>query len=65
MKLVTPVKGTIEVSPEKDPELFYLSRCGLGGLGVVAEVTIQCVDRHELVEHTFVSNMNEIRKNHK
>ncbi|KAL0919742.1 hypothetical protein M5K25_011859 [Dendrobium thyrsiflorum] len=65
MKLVTPAKGTIEVSPEKDPELFYLARCGLGGLGVVAEVTIQCVDRHELVEHTFVSNMNEIRKNHK
>ncbi|KAJ6841945.1 uncharacterized protein M6B38_303780 [Iris pallida] len=65
MKLVTPTKGTIEVSEEKDPELFYLARCGLGGLGVVAEVTIQCVDRHELVEHTFVSNMDEIRKNHK
>ncbi|KAK8951461.1 hypothetical protein KSP39_PZI004169 [Platanthera zijinensis] len=65
MKLVTPAKGTIELSPEKDPELFYLARCGLGGLGVVTEVTIQCVDRHELVEHTFASNMNEVRKNHK
>ncbi|ONK55547.1 uncharacterized protein A4U43_UnF1730 [Asparagus officinalis] len=65
MKLVTPAKGTIELSKEKDPELFYLARCGLGGLGVVAEVTIQCVDRHELVEHTFISNINEIRKNHK
>ncbi|XP_020571110.1 L-galactono-1,4-lactone dehydrogenase 2, mitochondrial isoform X2 [Phalaenopsis equestris] len=65
LKLVTPVKGTIEVSPDKDPELFYLVRCSLGGLGVVAEVTIQCVDRHELVEHTFVSSFNELRKNHK
>ncbi|XP_020101856.1 L-galactono-1,4-lactone dehydrogenase 1, mitochondrial [Ananas comosus] len=65
MKLVTPAKGTIELSKEKDPELFYLARCGLGGLGVVAEVTLQCVDRHELVEHTFVTNANEIRKNHK
>ncbi|MQM17585.1 hypothetical protein Taro_050558 [Colocasia esculenta] len=65
MKLVTPAKGTIEVSREKDPELFYLARCGLGGLGVVAEVTIQCVERHELVEHTFVSNIEEIKKNHK
>ncbi|KAG9443649.1 hypothetical protein H6P81_014989 [Aristolochia fimbriata] len=64
MKLVTPSKGTIEVSKEKDPELFYLARCGLGGLGVVAEVTIQCVERQELVEHTFVSNIKEIRKNH-
>ncbi|OAY43281.1 L-galactono-1,4-lactone dehydrogenase, mitochondrial [Manihot esculenta] len=65
MKLVTPAKGTIEISKEKDPELFYLARCGLGGLGVVAEVTLQCVDRQELVEHTFISNMKEIKKNHK
>ena len=65
MKLVTPAKGTIELSREKDPELFYLTRCGLGGLGVVAEVTLQCVERHQLVEHTFVSNADEVKKNHK
>lgn len=65
MKLVTPAKGTIEISKENDPELFYLARCGLGGLGVVSEVTLQCVEREELVEHTFVSNMTEIKKNHK
>lgn len=65
LKLVTPGKGTIEVSREKDPELFYLARCGLGGLGVVAEVTLQCVERQELVEHTSVSTMEEIKKNHK
>ncbi|KAL6498510.1 hypothetical protein OROHE_026607 [Orobanche hederae] len=65
MKLVTPGKGTIEVSKENDPELFYLARCGLGGLGVVAEVTLQCVERQELVEHTCISNMKEIKKNHK
>ncbi|XP_078152044.1 L-galactono-1,4-lactone dehydrogenase isoform X2 [Carex rostrata] len=65
MKIVTPAKGTIEVSKEKNPELFYLARCGLGTLGVVAEVTLQCVERHELVEHTFVSNADEIKKNHK
>ncbi|KAG8372054.1 hypothetical protein BUALT_Bualt12G0026700 [Buddleja alternifolia] len=65
MKLVTPAKGTIEISKDKNPKLFYLARCGLGGLGVVAEVTLQCVERQELVEHTYVSNMNEIKKNHK
>ncbi|KAL6987246.1 L-galactonolactone dehydrogenase [Sarracenia purpurea var. burkii] len=65
MKLVTPAKGTIEISREKDPELFYLARCGLGGLGVVAEVTLQCVERQELMEHTFVSNMKDLKKNHK
>uniref|UniRef100_A0A0E0F9F1 FAD-binding PCMH-type domain-containing protein n=1 Tax=Oryza meridionalis TaxID=40149 RepID=A0A0E0F9F1_9ORYZ len=40
MKLVTPAKGTIELSREKDPDLFYLARCGLGGLGVVAELLL-------------------------
>ncbi|GLT95859.1 hypothetical protein SLE2022_135180 [Rubroshorea leprosula] len=65
MKLVTPAKGTIEISKEKDPELFYLAHCGLGGLGVVAEVTIQCVERQELVEHTTISNLKELKKNHK
>ncbi|KAI5560322.1 hypothetical protein BDE02_16G039900 [Populus trichocarpa] len=65
MKLVTPAKGTIEISKEKDPELFYLARVGLGGLGVVSEVTLQCVERQELVEHTFISNMKDIKKNHK
>ncbi|KAM7524453.1 hypothetical protein LguiA_014355 [Lonicera macranthoides] len=65
MKIVTPAKGTIEVSKEKDPELFYLARVGLGGLGVVTEVTLQCVERQELVEHTFVSSMKDIKKNHK
>ena len=65
MKLVTPAKGTIELSREKDPELFYLARCGLGGVGVIAEVTLQCVERHQLVEHTFVSNAYKVKKNHK
>ncbi|KAL8260553.1 hypothetical protein R6Q59_028506 [Mikania micrantha] len=65
MKLVTPGKGTIVISKDKDPELFYLARCGLGAFGVVAEVTLQCVERQELVEHTFVSNLTEIKKKHK
>ncbi|KAH9329555.1 hypothetical protein KI387_001663 [Taxus chinensis] len=65
IKLVTPGKGTIDLSAEKDPELFYLARCGLGGLGIVAEITLQCVPSHQLVEHTFVSNIKEVRKKHK
>ncbi|XP_047332294.1 L-galactono-1,4-lactone dehydrogenase, mitochondrial [Impatiens glandulifera] len=65
MKLVTPSKGTIELSKENNPDLFYLARCGLGGLGVVAEVTLQCVERQQLVEHTFISTTKDIKKNHK
>lgn len=37
--------------------LFYMSRVGLGSLGVISEVTLQAVPSHRLLEHTFVSNM--------
>ncbi|CAM6084490.1 unnamed protein product [Calypogeia fissa] len=65
LKLVTPGKGTLDLTPESDPDLFYFARCGLGGLGVVAEVTLQCVPRHRLLEYTFVTNMKGVQKNHK
>lgn len=65
LKLVTPAKGTLELTAESDPELFYFARCGLGALGVVAEVTLQCVPRHRLLEYTFVTNMKGVQKNHK
>jgi hypothetical protein len=56
MKLVTPALGTLELSAEKDPELFRLARVGLGALGVVSELTLQCVPAHQLLEHTFVAS---------
>ncbi|KAH7435458.1 hypothetical protein KP509_06G065800 [Ceratopteris richardii] len=65
LKLVTPAKGTLELSAEKDPDLFYLARCSLGTLGVVAEVTLQCVPMHKLLEHTFITTMKEVKKRHK
>uniref|UniRef100_A0A061QTN3 L-galactono-1,4-lactone dehydorogenase n=1 Tax=Tetraselmis sp. GSL018 TaxID=582737 RepID=A0A061QTN3_9CHLO len=64
MKLVTPGQGTVELSESVNPELFRLARCGLGALGVVAEVTLQCVPAHRLVETTWVSSMAEVKKKH-
>ncbi|KAL5549531.1 hypothetical protein UlMin_004762 [Ulmus minor] len=34
-------------------------------IGVVAEDTILCIERQELAAHTTISNMEEIKKNHK
>ena len=65
LKLVTPAKGTVDVSAESDPALFHLARCALGTLGVVAEVTLQCVPAHRLLEHTFVTEAREVRKQHR
>ena len=64
LKLVTPGKGTLDLSP-KDGDLFYLARCGLGALGVVAEVELQCVQAHQLLEKTTVTNMKQVKRNHK
>lgn len=64
LKLVTPALGTIELSKTQDPELFDLAKVGLGLLGVVAEVTLQCVPAHRLVERTQVSNLREVRRKH-
>jgi len=67
LKLVTPGLGTIELSKYQndgvtlDP-LFLLARVGLGALGIVAEVTMQCIPAHKLLEHTFVLSRAEAMK---
>jgi L-galactono-1,4-lactone dehydrogenase len=61
IKLVTPSKGTITLT-EADGQLFHLAKVGLGCLGVVVEVTMQCIPAHNLVEHTFVLTREEAMK---
>lgn len=53
LKLHTPALGEIEISEESNPKLFHLAKVGLGLLGVVSEVTLQCVPAHRLLQHTF------------
>jgi L-gulonolactone oxidase len=43
LKLVLADGSTLVCSPERDAETFRAARVGLGALGVVAEVTLQCV----------------------
>jgi L-galactono-1,4-lactone dehydrogenase len=54
LKMVTPAQGTVELTREKDRRLFDLAKVGLGCLGVVVEITMECIPAHDLVEHTFV-----------
>jgi L-galactono-1,4-lactone dehydrogenase len=71
LKLVTPGLGTIVLSKDNGA-LFELAKVGLGCLGVVVEVTMECIPAHRLVEHTFVLTRKEAKeqldallKNHK
>ncbi|CAG9464777.1 unnamed protein product [Pedinophyceae sp. YPF-701] len=63
MKVVTPGKGTITLDAT-DGSLFELTKVGLGMLGVVSEVTLQCVPAHRLLEKTFTATRAEVKKNH-
>ena len=63
MKLVTPGKGTLEVSRAEDPELFRMAKVGLGALGIVSEVTLQLVPSHKLLEHTFIMSSKVCDRN--
>jgi len=60
MKIVTPGKGAITLSKEKDGRLFELARLALGCLGVVVEITMECVPAHKLIEHTYVLTREEV-----
>ena len=65
MKLITPAKGTIELSETQQPELFRLARVGLGSLGIVAEMTLKCTKKHKLHERTDVLHgMEAVRARH-
>ena len=64
LKLVTPGEGTLVLRPS-DGDRFHMAKVGLGALGVVSEVTLQCVDAHRLLERTFVVTREEVRKNHR
>jgi L-gulono-1,4-lactone dehydrogenase len=48
LTLVLADGSTLLCSQERDPELFRAARVGLGALGVVAEVTLRCVDTFTL-----------------
>ena len=62
LKLVTPGLGTIVLTKEEHGGLFDLAKVGLGCLGVVVEVTMECIPSHQLLEHTFVITREEARK---
>ncbi|GAX80918.1 hypothetical protein CEUSTIGMA_g8353.t1 [Chlamydomonas eustigma] len=65
MRLVTPAMGVITLSKQDEPELFSLAKVGLGALGVLSQVTLRCVPRHQLLETTSTATVAEVKKNHK
>jgi L-gulonolactone oxidase len=48
LRLVTAAGDVLELSPESDPDAFRAARVGVGALGVVSAITLQCVPRFTL-----------------
>ena len=61
MTLITPALGPLELSATSHPELFRLAKCGLGALGVVADLTLRCAPAHRLRESTAVLSHAALR----
>lgn len=52
LRLVTPAGRTLDLSRERDPELFSAARVSLGALGIVAAATLECEPAFDLEETT-------------
>jgi L-gulonolactone oxidase len=48
LRLISGTGEVIDCSPDREPELFSAARVGLGALGVVSTVTLQCVPAFHL-----------------
>ena len=63
LTLVTPSEyGVIKMTEETHGPLFRLARLGLGGLGILSEVTLKVIPAHRLVEQTVVLTRDEAKK---
>lgn len=62
LTLVTPSKyGAVKMTEETHGDAFRLARLGLGGLGILSEVTLQVIPAHRLVEQTLVLTRAEAK----
>jgi len=62
LTMVTPSEhGVVHMTEQSHGPLFKLARLGLGGLGILSEVTLQVIPAHRLVEQTMVLSRSEAK----
>lgn len=64
LTLLTASGEILECSESVNPELFQAARVHLGCLGVVLNITFQCVPEFHLQETTFPSTLKEVPEGH-
>ncbi|MDO8615647.1 MAG: D-arabinono-1,4-lactone oxidase [Dehalococcoidia bacterium] len=48
LRLIAGDGSIIDCSPEQEPEVFHCARVGLGALGIISTITLQCVKAFNL-----------------
>eukprot|EP01042_Synura_sphagnicola_P006734 gene6734-8613_t len=64
MQVATPTEGLLTLSREQNAHLFSFAKVALGSLGIVTELTLQCIPKHRLREHTYSVPVADIHKGH-
>ncbi|KAL9180161.1 hypothetical protein ACHAXT_008131 [Thalassiosira profunda] len=63
LTLATPSPfGVVKMTEESHGPLFRLARLGLGGLGILSEVTLKVIPAHRLVEQTIVLSRSDAKE---
>jgi len=58
--VVTGTGDVLDVSPDRDPDVFELARLGLGTAGVLASVTLEAVPSFRLLAREEPSTLHEV-----
>ena len=60
MEIVTGTGDVVRLDEHSDPELLRVARVGLGALGIVTEVTLQCVPAFDLHARETIEVLDDI-----
>ena len=60
MEIVTGTGDVVRVDEQSDPELLRVARVGLGALGIVTEVTLQCVPAFNLHARETIEVLDDV-----
>lgn len=63
LRIIAGDGSMIDCSATENPEIFHAARVGLGALGVVSTVTLQCVPSFNLHAREVPSNVDDILAN--
>ena len=60
MEIVTGTGDVVRLDERSDPELLRVARVGVGALGIVTEVTLQCVPAFNLHARETIESLDDV-----